>query len=162
MFSRTDTPSYGYQLAQGATTLTEAWDANPQDSQNHFMLGEAEEWFYRGLAGIDFDLDRDEDSQIRIHPAIVGEIQEASASYQSKLGKIQSSWLRNGAGVRMTVSIPEGATATIVFPAAYRGSILVNGRPLQAAGAVRSVHITDAAASCVVTGGTYAFDAARL
>ena len=53
MLSRTDAPSYGYQLKQGATSLTEAWNANPLDSQNHFMLGDAEEWFYRGLAGID-------------------------------------------------------------------------------------------------------------
>jgi hypothetical protein len=162
VLSRTDAPSYGYQLAQGATTLTEAWDADPEDSQNHFMLGEAEEWFYRGLAGIDFDLDRDEDAQIRIHPAVVGEIKEAGASFQSKLGRIQSSWSRNGGRLRMTVSIPEGATATIVFPAAYRRSILVNGQPLRAGGAIRSVQIADGTAGCVVSGGTYTFEAAKL
>ena len=39
MLSRTDAPSYGAQLAHGATTLTEAWDANPNSSQDHFMLG---------------------------------------------------------------------------------------------------------------------------
>jgi alpha-L-rhamnosidase len=50
LLSRTDSPSYGYQLKQGATSLTEAWDANPVNSQNHFMLGHAEEWFYRGPA----------------------------------------------------------------------------------------------------------------
>ena len=52
MLARNDSPSYGYQLQRGATTLTEAWDTNPRSSQNHFMLGHAEEWFYRGLAGI--------------------------------------------------------------------------------------------------------------
>lgn len=51
MLSRTGSPSYGYQLARGATSLTEAWDSNPASSQDHFMLGHAEEWFYRGLAG---------------------------------------------------------------------------------------------------------------
>ena len=50
MLERTDMPSYGYQLAQGATSLTEAWDANPASSQDHFMLGDAEEWFYRDWA----------------------------------------------------------------------------------------------------------------
>src|SRR5262249_4524444 len=34
MLTRTDKPSYGDQLAHGATTLTEAWDANPDSSQN--------------------------------------------------------------------------------------------------------------------------------
>ncbi len=162
VLSRTDAPSYGYQLAQGATTLTEAWDANPDDSQNHFMLGEAEEWFYRGLAGIDFDLDRDQDSRIRIHPAIVGHIQQAAASFQSKLGKIQSSWSRSSENLRMTVTIPEGATATIAFPGEYRGSILVNGQPLRAGGAIHSVKITAGTAGCVVSGGTYTFDEKKL
>jgi hypothetical protein len=41
-------PSYGAQLAAGATSLTEAWDADPHSSLDHFMLGGAEEWFYRG------------------------------------------------------------------------------------------------------------------
>ncbi|HEX2970723.1 MAG TPA: family 78 glycoside hydrolase catalytic domain, partial [Tepidisphaeraceae bacterium] len=34
-----DGPGYAYQLRHGATTLTEAWDANPASSQNHCMLG---------------------------------------------------------------------------------------------------------------------------
>ena len=68
MLSRTDSPSYGYQLKQGATTLTEAWDADPRSSQNHFMLGAAEEWFYRGLAGIDLDLSRPEGERLGHSP----------------------------------------------------------------------------------------------
>jgi hypothetical protein len=55
MLLRADTPSYGAQLAAGAT-LTEAWDANPRSSLNHMMLGHAEEWFFRYLAGIRIDL----------------------------------------------------------------------------------------------------------
>ena len=46
MLLRKDPPSYGSQLAAGATSLTEAWDAK-HGSQDHFMLGGAEEWFYR-------------------------------------------------------------------------------------------------------------------
>src|SRR5207244_3917075 len=36
LLTQTDPPSYGSMLAKGATTLTEAWDANPASSQNHF------------------------------------------------------------------------------------------------------------------------------
>ena len=89
MLTRTDKPSYGDQLAHGATTLTEAWDANPGSSQNHFMLGHAEEWFYRGLAGIHVDLtswSNNGDGQISIKPAIVGDLTHVSATYQSKAG----------------------------------------------------------------------------
>jgi alpha-L-rhamnosidase len=55
MVTRVDGPGYADQLRKGATTLTEAWDANPASSQNHCMLGHVEEWFYTGLAGINPD-----------------------------------------------------------------------------------------------------------
>ncbi|HEX3814278.1 MAG TPA: family 78 glycoside hydrolase catalytic domain [Mycobacteriales bacterium] len=46
--SRTDWPSYGFQLVHGATALTEAWDGPTRGlSQNHFMLGAIDDWFHR-------------------------------------------------------------------------------------------------------------------
>lgn len=157
MLSRTDKPSYGDQLAHGATTLTEAWDANPDLSQNHFMLGHAEEWFYRGLAGIDFDRTRDTDARILIHPSIVGNLRAAAATFRSSLGEIQSSWLRTGNFLSMDVTIPRGATATIRFPTAYRKSITVNGHALRADPAIRNVGITGLHPSCIVAAGRYRF-----
>ncbi len=119
MLSRTDSPSYGYQLARGATSLTEAWDANPDYSQDHFMLGHAEEWFYRGLAGINFDLNRPADQRILIEPTPVGDVKTASASYESILGKVSSNWSRTGNILHMAVIIPPGTTATVLFPENY-------------------------------------------
>jgi len=56
MNNQSDKPGYGYQLAQGATSLTEAWTARRGSSQNHFMLGQIQEWFYHDLGGIGGDL----------------------------------------------------------------------------------------------------------
>ncbi len=114
MMSRTDSPSYGYQLAQGATTLTEAWNANPDDSQNHFMLGHGDEWFYRGLAGIRFDF-ADAVSAIRLDPAFVPTLKSAGATYHSALGDVRSDWQREGRNVRWSIAIPPGARAVISF-----------------------------------------------
>ena len=50
--NQSDKPGYGMQLKSGATSLTEAWDAGPGSSQDHFMLGQIQEWFYHDLAGI--------------------------------------------------------------------------------------------------------------
>ena len=155
MLSRTDPPSYGAQLAHGATTLTEAWDANPALSQNHFMLGHADEWFYRGLAGIDFDLTRPPDQRILIHPAVVGDIESASATFHSSLGEIHSRWSRTGKTLRMDISIPRGATATVHFPLAYRKSITVNGHALADEPSIRCHDSDNSPADCVVTSGTY-------
>src|SRR5258705_8905696 len=52
MNNRDDVPGYGYQLKHGATALTESWQAYPNVSNNHFMLGHLMEWFYGGLCGI--------------------------------------------------------------------------------------------------------------
>ena len=52
MLNHDDVPGYGFQLAQGATTLTEQWDPRQGSSENHFMLGQIDEWFFRSLAGI--------------------------------------------------------------------------------------------------------------
>lgn len=155
MLTRTDKPSYGYQLAHGATTLTEAWDANPESSQNHFMLGHAEEWFYRGLAGIDFDLTRHEDSRILIHPAIVGDVQSASATFQSALGKIESGWSRSGDTLRMDISVP--ATATIILPAGYNNAITINGHALKDEKKIHLAHGSNGP-GCIVPQGIYHFE----
>lgn len=129
MLARTDSPSYGYQLSRGATTLTEAWDTNPHSSQNHFMLGHAEEWFYRGLAGIDFDMSRSDPRRIVIHPAFVSHVPDASAHFDSVLGRIESSWKKTAAGALIEVSIPVGSQATIELP---RGATL-DGRTREGA-----------------------------
>lgn len=161
MLSRTDNPSYGDQLAHGATTLTEAWDANPNSSQNHFMLGHAEEWFYRGLAGIRFDLDREKDERITIHPAIVGEIRNAKATFRSSLGEIESGWSISGDTLSLSVVIPQGASATIVLPAGFTRNIRVNGNPWKTGEAALSPKASSEPSHIVVQAGRYTVDASK-
>ncbi len=116
MLLRKDPPSYGSQLAAGATALTEAWDANPRASQDHFMLGGAEEWFYRGLGGIDFDMTRVKDERITIRPAMPAGMSWVKASYDSVLGKIRSEWSQADGVTSIDIAIPAGATATLMLP----------------------------------------------
>lgn len=117
MLSRTDSPSYGYQLARGATTLTEAWDANPDSSQNHFMLGHGEEWFYRGLAGLTFDLSRSPEDAITLEPSLLPDVGSVSASYLSPMGLVRIGWRRTGNGALVEASVPPGAEAVLRLPA---------------------------------------------
>jgi alpha-L-rhamnosidase len=117
MFSRVDSPSYGYQLARGATTLTEAWDSNPLSSQNHFMLGHGEEWFYRGLAGLSVNMAMGPDRALQLHPSFLDGISHASASYLSPMGTVQIAWKRASTGLIVDVTVPVGATAQLLLPA---------------------------------------------
>jgi hypothetical protein len=122
MLSRTDAPSYGYQLAQGATTLTEAWDANRDSSQNHFMLGHGEEWFYRGLVGLSVDMARGAQDAITLAPSLLAGVGSASASYHSAMGDVDLAWQRKGDQGSVELTVPAGAQARVVLPAAQRWS----------------------------------------
>jgi hypothetical protein len=110
MLLRKDSPSYGSQLAAGATALTEAWDANPHSSQDHFMLGSAEEWFDRGLAGIDVDMSRAKDERITIRPQMVKGVDWVRGSYTSTLGVVKSEWRREHGAVTVTINAPVSVT----------------------------------------------------
>ena len=118
MASRTDTPSYGYQLKKGATALAEAWDANPKLSQNHCMLGHIEEWFYRSLAGIDAAPDAVAFDKIVIRPQVVGDIRWAEGRYRSPRGEIVSRWRIENGKFLLRVKIPVGSTAVVYVPGA--------------------------------------------
>jgi len=161
MLRRTDSPSYGYQLKQGATALTEAWDSNPTSSQDHFMLGHAEEWFYRGLGGIDFDLSRSTDRRIWIHPQPVDSIGSVHVEYDSVLGSIMSDWRHVGNRLQMEVTIPAGATATLTLPAQFHHRVLESNHPLSGRAGILSFDESHDSVYCVLGSGTYHFSALR-
>lgn len=126
MMLRKDPPSYGSQLAAGATSLTEAWDANPHSSQDHFMLGGAEEWFDRGLGGIDFDMSRTKDERITIHPRVIDGVDWVRSSYDSRLGMVRSAWKHEDSGLTLEITIPANASATVWVPV-RAGQAVVSG-----------------------------------
>ena len=116
LLANPDPPSYASQLARGATSLTEAWDASPRSSQNHFMLGHAEEWFYRYLAGIDLDLSRPTDERIVLRPTPVGDVTSCDATLHSVLGPIVSRWKVANGHLIYDVEIPPNTKAKVLLP----------------------------------------------
>lgn len=111
-------PGYAYMLKQGATSLTESWDANLTTSHNHFMLGQVTEWLYHDLAGIAPDPDGPGFQRILIKPQPVRELRWVKASYDSLPGRIESEWQLDRDQFRLRVKIPPNTTATIHLPGA--------------------------------------------
>jgi hypothetical protein len=111
--NQTNKPGYGMQLTKGKTSLTEAWDGGA--SQNHFMLGQIQEWFYHDLAGIQSG--GNGFKQIIIAPQPVGDVTWVKASYNSIRGKITSDWKRDDKNFTLDISIPANTTATVFMPA---------------------------------------------
>jgi len=130
MNNRSDVPGYGYQLAKGATTLTESWQALPSVSNNHLMLGHLMEWFYAGLAGIRPADDAVAYNKIVIRPEVVGDVTSASGSYHSVYGNISSTWKKEPNSFDLTVTIPANTTAIIYLPVKASSKITRDGKPL--------------------------------
>lgn len=159
MNNQSDKPGYGYQLAQGATSLTEAWNADPRSSQNHFMLGQINEWFYHDLAGIQGDPAGPGFKKIIIKPAIVGDLTWVKADYDSVRGRIVSAWQRTGTQFTLQVAIPANTTATIYVPT--RNATTVREGRLAAGQSedVRFLRMAGRSAVYEVGSGNYTFTA---
>jgi len=129
MNNRTDVPGYGYQLAHGATALTESWQALPNVSNNHFMLGHLMEWFYEGLGGINQTSDGIGFQHILIRPQIVGDLKQATVNYQSIQGLIQTDWKKT-TGFELNLQIPANTRAIVEIPANLKDLVLESDKSL--------------------------------
>jgi len=113
MNNRNDVPGYGFQLAKGATSLTESWPALENVSNNHLMLGHLMEWFYSGLGGISQSKNSVAYKEIIIDPEMVDGISYAYANYNSPYGQIKCNWAREDNILKVNVEIPVNTTALI-------------------------------------------------
>ena len=157
MLLRTDSPSYGYQLLQGATSLTEAWNASPHSSQDHFMLGDAEEWFFAGMGGIRIDFSRDAEHAIVIHPAMLPRIASADVSYRSVKGTIRVAWRHQQGQAILDVTVPPNTTATVILPAAVESDVREGAGPALRAQGVTFVRMDGKSPVYRVVSGRYQF-----
>jgi len=152
----TDTQGYGLQVKLGKTSLTEAWNGGTA-SQDHFMFGQINEWFYHDLAGIQPDLSGPGFQKIIIKPALVGDLTWVKATYHSIRGDIVSDWTHGPGGLTMNVTIPVGSTATIYVPAASAKLVKESGMPATAAPGLKYLRMENGAAVYAVGSGSYAF-----
>jgi hypothetical protein len=161
MNNQSEKPGYGYQLKMGATSLTEKWDAGVGSfgSQNHFMLGQINEWFFHDLAGIQPDSQSPGFKHFIIHPDIVGGLTEVKASYDSVHGQIVSEWKLTKNRVKLNVVIPANTTATIALPTTNPNSVTESGKRVDGSREIAFVNFQNSRASYQVGSGDYTFEA---
>jgi alpha-L-rhamnosidase len=152
--TQTGNPSYGYQVAHGATSLTESWDGPTSgNSQNHFMLGAIDEWFHAGLAGLGQADDSIAFETLLIRPAVVGDVTRAAATYETPRGHAATSWRRTGKKLRLDVTVPPGTRARVEFP--LLGGTAKPGAPEDA----RWIGVRDGRAVFEIGSGDWTFEA---
>lgn len=108
MLNHHDTPGYGFQIAQGATTLTEQWDPRQGSSENHFMLGQIDEWLFRSLSGIRQQPGTHGMRHLILNPQVVGDINHIKTSIHTLYGEIKVECMPDSQLPQFT--IPGGCT----------------------------------------------------
>ncbi len=152
-----DHPGYGMMIAKGSTSLPESWDANPDLSLNHFMLGHIMEWFYSTLAGIRLDPSAPAFKRVVIKPEPVGGITWARARYLSPYGPIRSAWAKRDGALTLEVTIPPNATAVVSVPLGPRRMVTESGKQAATAPGVRALGAAGGRATYTVASGSYTF-----
>jgi len=161
MVTQTDGPGYADQLRKGATTLTEAWDANPGSSHNHCMLGHAEEWFYTGLAGIRPDPSAPGFKKFLIKPAIVGDLTWVKAHHDSPYGRIVSAWEISGNRLTLDVTVPPNTTAAIHVPTSDPATVREGGKMAMNVRGLKFLRLENGSAVFEAGSGQYRFSSER-
>ena len=107
-------PGWGYMVENGATTCWEQW--NGYYSQIHSCFPYIGGWFYRGLAGIQWDPENPGFRNIILRPAPVKSVNWVDCSYESPYGRIVSKWKIEAGRFEWQVTIPPNSTATVYVP----------------------------------------------
>ena len=161
--NQSDKPGYGYQLKLGATALTEKWNSSIDGgfgSQNHFMLGQINEWFFHDLAGIASDDSAPGFKKIVIRPALVGDLTWVKGKYDSVHGPISTEWHRDTKTFSLAVSIPANTTATVSLPAKTTDDVFENGIRASQSPGVNFLRMENDCAVFKVASGDYLFTVA--
>jgi alpha-L-rhamnosidase len=146
--TQTTPPSYGDQIAQGATSLWELWETTSegQFSHDHHYFSSIGTWFYRGLAGITPAAPGYRSVRVIPHvpgnsgtssvPASVANeltgakstLDRASASIRTPRGLVSSAWSRRSDGrIDLSVCLPDNTPGEIWVPTLGRGVVAPAG-----------------------------------
>jgi len=171
-------PSWGYEVAQGATTVWEHWDSytkahgfggmdgkqnSSMNSFAHYSFGAVCEWMINDLAGIQSDGPGYDKIIIHPHPPTPGSnkdhepIHWVKAHYDSIHGRITSNWRRLENQFELETEIPANTTATIYLPASGAHTLSEGGKPLAKAKGVTLLHMDGKNAVLAVKSGKYIF-----
>jgi alpha-L-rhamnosidase len=152
MVNKKTFPGWGYMVEKGATTCWEQW--NGYYSQIHSCFPYIGGWFYRGLAGIQWDIENPGFKKIILRPALVKSVDWVNCSYDSHYGHIISNWKIEDRQYDWEVRVPANSIATIYVPGE---KITEGGLPVEKAVGVTFIKKEDGASVYEVESGNYHF-----
>ncbi len=82
MITKEESPSYGYRIKKGATSLHERIRLDPYNdsSHNHHFLGDIISWFVKNLVGIRINPHEEDADEILLAPKFIDALDHAQGS----------------------------------------------------------------------------------
>ena len=113
---KTDYPSFGHWIAQGATVTWEQWDG--KNSHNHPMFGGGLTWLARRLAGINVTEDGAGYRHFEVRPTPAVGVDTVYYAQHTPQGLLSSHVISHEGKLHsLEVRVPVGSTATVCLPA---------------------------------------------
>lgn len=122
MATNLEAPSYARMLADGCTSLTEAWTGSESGiSANHVMLGYVLSWLTGSVGGLRQAADSVGWQDAVVAPTPVAGVRSASVTYDSHRGRFAVAWsLDEQDDLRIVVDVPESAEVTVQAPPGFQ------------------------------------------
>ncbi|MGW1030024.1 family 78 glycoside hydrolase catalytic domain [Streptomyces sp. NPDC002577] len=126
----TECPGWLYQVARGATTMWERWDAIRPDgtidvekagtmlSFNHYAYGAVAAWLYQSVAGLRATTPGYRTIEIAPRPG--GTLTSAGASIATPYGTASIAWSIGGTTLTVDAVLPPGTTGRFLPPEGWR------------------------------------------
>jgi alpha-L-rhamnosidase len=153
-------PSWGFMLANGATTLWERWEyetGGAMNSHNHPMMGSVDSWFYKYVIGILPDVNGPGFEKFIIHPIILSDLSYAEGELNSVKGMIKSAWKKEKGSIYLNVSIPGNSTATVYVPTKNISTIKEGNSKISQTKEIKFLYAHDNYAVYQLGSGSYSF-----
>lgn len=105
-------PSYADWINRGATTLWEAFrrEGDTINSLNHHFWGFVSSWFYKYIAGIRVNPNKNNYHEIEIDPLFPKGISNCHAKYETDIGVLAVDWVIKDNKPTVDISAPKGIT----------------------------------------------------
>ncbi|MER5180973.1 family 78 glycoside hydrolase catalytic domain [Streptomyces sp. NPDC002896] len=128
----TECPGWLYQVARGATTMWERWDAIRPDgtidvekagtmlSFNHYAYGAVAAWLYQAVAGLRATAPGYRTIEIAPRPG--GTLTSAGASIATPYGTASVAWSISGTTLTVDAVLPPGTTGRFLPPEGWRST----------------------------------------
>jgi alpha-L-rhamnosidase len=167
LFLRTEYPSWGFEIVNGATTIWERWNSYTHEdgfggernagmnSFNHYAFGAVCEWMFEHAAGI--KASSPAYRTITIRPEVDKRLGFLKAQYQSISGPIRSDWEFQADGLVIQVSVPVNVKARLSIPAKSLEAISEGNQAADQVEGLTFISVEDGYALFEAGSGDYSF-----